>query len=91
MTTITNDANLNPPIASQGIQAIHDQLIADVAKAQEDARTTVIDGSDRVPQFENGMKGPDSRVYSETDRKAISQASQSPNRGRGGKMGKDWE
>jgi hypothetical protein len=49
--TITQDANLNQPIGSTGSQARHDGLVTQAAKDQEYARTTVIDGRDRVPQL----------------------------------------
>jgi hypothetical protein len=97
MKTIITDPNLNQEIASLGDQAKHDKLVNEPAKAQEEARTTVIDASDRVPQFEqaNGVsvKGPDKQVYTDADRVAISARQVTDikrKRGTGGKMGQAW-
>ena len=50
MKTIIDDADLQ--LASQGSQAKHEELVSQASKDQEYARVTVIDGTDRVPQFE---------------------------------------
>jgi hypothetical protein len=75
---IITDANLNQPVASRGDKAAHDKLVKDQVQAQEDARVTVIDRSDRVPQFDGqgygaiNAKGPDMKVHSLADEQAIS-------------------
>ncbi|MCP1751189.1 hypothetical protein [Bradyrhizobium elkanii] len=67
-----------------------------MVRLQKVTAETVIDGSDRVPQFKpaNGIlvKGPARVVH--TDQEGISQAQTlgtSSKRGKGGKMGKEWE
>ena len=49
---ITTDANLGMPIEAKGNQAKYDNLVKDAGKAQEAARTTVTDASDRIPGWE---------------------------------------
>jgi hypothetical protein len=70
------DSNLGMLSEAKGNQASYDSLVKEASKAQEAARTTVTDASDRLPAFKavNGVnvRTPDKMVLSEADCAAIS-------------------
>ena len=75
MKPIYDDPNLQ---LSEKMEALKPSSSASQRLAQEDARTTVIDASSMVPQFDGkgygaiNVKGPAMQVHSETDSNKIS-------------------
>ena len=78
MKTITNDPNLPMAVTFEGKS--HEQLVSEAVQAQEKARATVIDASDRVPAWDGAgcgainAKSPDKHVHTQTETKAVSRA-----------------
>ncbi|UGY05086.1 hypothetical protein [Bradyrhizobium quebecense] len=76
MKIIKNDPNLQ---LSEKMEAYKPSSSASQRQAQQDARTTVIDAFDKVPQFEGkgygavNVKGPTTQVHPTSDSNAISE------------------
>ena len=72
------DSNLQAPIETLGDQNKHDKMVKEQAKAQEEARVTVTDATDRVPQWDGAgygainTKGPEMHVHSPRETEVIS-------------------